>query len=64
VCECKTYWPEKEKITRNWGKLHKVGLHELYSLLSTIQVTKLRMRWAGNMACRWRGALQGFGGAT
>jgi len=50
VFEYKTYGPEKEEITRSWGKLHRVGLHELYSSLSTIQVIKLKMRRAGNMA--------------
>lgn len=66
VFEYKTYGPEKEKITTSWGKLHKVGLHDLYSLPSTIQVITLSMRWVRNMAHTrgWRGALQGFGGAT
>ena len=66
VFEYKTYRPEKEKITGNWEKLHEVGLHVFYSLLSTIQVIKARMRWAGNVAhtVGWKGALQGCGGET
>lgn len=66
VFEYKTYGSEKQKITGSCGKLHKVVFHELYSLLSTIQVIRLRMIWAGNVAHTrgWKYALQDFGGAA
>jgi len=45
------FGPKKEKVTREWRKLHNGELNDLYSSSNIVQVIKLRrMRWAGQVA--------------
>jgi hypothetical protein len=42
---------KRDEVTGGWRKLHNEELHNLYSLPSTITMTKpKRMRWAGHVA--------------
>ena len=52
------FGPKRDKVTREWRKLHKEELNELHSSLNDVQVIKIRrMRQAGHVACigEWRG---------
>jgi len=41
----------RDKVTREWRKLHNEKLNDLYSSPNTVRVIKLRrMRWAGHVA--------------
>jgi hypothetical protein len=55
------FGPKREE-EGSWRKLHNDELHSRYSS-PNIMVIKLRLRWAGHMACMGerRGVLQGFG---
>ena len=54
----------KTEVTREWRRLHKEELRDVYSLPNTLHVIKpRRMRWRGGM---WRvgreeRCIQGFG---
>jgi hypothetical protein len=42
---------KRDEVTREWRKLHKEELNDLYSLPNTVRVVKSRrMRWAGHVA--------------
>ena len=43
------FGPKKDKVTREWERLHNEELSDLNSSPSTIQVIKLR--WVGYVAC-------------
>jgi hypothetical protein len=47
----KIFWPKGEEITKGWRKLHNMEFHDPYSSPENDVVIKLRMRWAGNVAC-------------
>jgi hypothetical protein len=42
---------KRDQVTGEWRKLHNEELSDLYSLPNIVRVVKLRMRWAGNVAC-------------
>jgi hypothetical protein len=42
--------PKRDEVTGKWRKLHNEELHDLYSLLNIVQVIKLRMKLAGQVA--------------
>jgi hypothetical protein len=43
--------PKRVEVTGEWRKLHKEGLHKLYSSPDIIrQIKSRRMRWAGHVA--------------
>jgi hypothetical protein len=45
------FGPKKYEVTREWRKLHREELHDLYSLPCIIRIIKARsMRWAGHVA--------------
>jgi hypothetical protein len=42
---------KRDEVTGSWRKLHNEELHNLYSLLNIIRMTKSRrMRWSGHVA--------------
>jgi hypothetical protein len=46
------FGPKRERVVGGWGRLHNEGLHNLYTSLIIIRVTKSRrMRWMGHVAC-------------
>jgi len=46
-----TFGPKRDKVTREWRKLHNEELNDLYSPPNIIRVMKTRiMRWAGYVA--------------
>lgn len=47
----KVFRPRWEDITCAWKNLHNERLHDLYSSLNTVRVTKSMAKWAGNVAC-------------
>ena len=61
------FLPRRDKVTREWRKLHNEELNDLYSLPNFVRVIKSRrMRRAGHVA-RMGGkerCIQGFGGET
>jgi hypothetical protein len=59
------FGPRRDKVTREWRKLHNDELSDMYSP-SIVQVIKLRrMRWAAHEAHMGeRRVIQGFGGET
>jgi len=43
--------PKRDKVTKEWRKLHNEELNDLYSSPNTVWVLKSRrMRWAGHVA--------------
>ena len=45
------FGPKKDKVTREWRKLHNEELNDLYSSSNIVLVIKSRrMRWAGHVA--------------
>ena len=44
------FGPKRNKVARDWRKLHNEKLNDLYSS-HNIRVIKSRMRWAGHVAC-------------
>ena len=44
------FGPKRDKVTREWRKLHNEELNDLYSSPSIVQVIKSRrLRWAGHV---------------
>jgi len=47
----RTFGPKRDKVTREWRKLHNEELNDLYSTPNIVWVIKSRrMRWAGHVA--------------
>jgi hypothetical protein len=45
------FGPKRDEVIGGWRNLHNEELHNLYSLPSTIRMTKSkRTKWAGNVA--------------
>jgi hypothetical protein len=64
VFEKRVLWrifgPKRDEVTGGCRKLHNEELHDLYSLPSTVRVSKARrMRWAGHGG--GEGCIQHFG---
>ena len=48
------FGPKRAEVTREWRKLHKEELNDLYCSLNILRVIKSRrVRWAGHVACMW-----------
>jgi len=48
--------PKRDKVTKEWRKLHNEELSDMYSLPNIVRVVKSRrMRWAGNVALMGEG---------
>jgi hypothetical protein len=54
------FGPKREE-DGSWRKFHNDEVHGLYSSLNIVRMIKSRMRWAGHVARRGEGSLQGFG---
>ena len=46
----KIFGSKRDKVTREWRKIHNEEPDDLYSLLNVARVKKSRMRWAGHVA--------------
>jgi len=47
----KVFGPKRDKVTREWRRLHKEGLYELYCSPNIIWVIRSRRaRWTGHVA--------------
>ena len=44
------FGPKRDKVIREWRKLHNEELNDLYSSPNIVWMIKLRMRWAGHVA--------------
>ena len=49
------FGPKREKVTREWRKLHNEELNDLYSTPNTVRVINSRVRWAGHIAGMGKG---------
>ena len=59
------FWPKRDELTREWRKLHKEELNDLYCSSNIVRVMKSRkMRWAGIVARMGERCIQGFGGES
>jgi hypothetical protein len=48
----RTFGSSRDKVTREWRKLHNDELNDLYCSPNIVRVIKLRkMRWTGHVAC-------------
>jgi len=55
------FGPKRDKVIREWRKLHNKDLNDLYCSPNIIWVIKTRrMRWVGHVACMGREAYTGF----
>jgi hypothetical protein len=46
------FGPKRDKVTREWRKLHNEELDDLYSSPNTFRVIKSRrIKWVGHVAC-------------
>jgi hypothetical protein len=50
--------PKRDEVRREWSRLHKEELHDLYASPNDTGAIKLRIRWAGYADRMWemRGA--------
>jgi hypothetical protein len=52
----KIFGHESDEVTREWRRQRNEKLNYLYSSPNINRLIKLRrMRWAGQVACMWRG---------
>jgi len=49
------FGPMRDEVTGEWRKPHNEELNDLYCSPNIVQVIKLRMRWAGHVACLGKG---------
>jgi len=49
------FGPKRDEVTGQWRKPHNEELNDLYCSPNIVQVIKLRMRWAGHVACLGKG---------
>jgi hypothetical protein len=59
------FGPKRDKVTREWRKLHNEKLYDLYSSPNIVRMIKLRrIRWAGHVAHMGRGVYRVVVGET
>jgi hypothetical protein len=45
------FGPKRDEVIREWRKLHNEDLNDLYASPNIVQRIKLRIGWAGHVAC-------------